>query len=71
MKKYPKYIRCDTCGKWIVLSEETKDGKCSHECRGKWKQCFNCGKYFPAYINNDYCSSKCEERFDHRVVIPF
>jgi hypothetical protein len=51
------YIICRTCGKHFILDESNKDGRCSDECKKRYRACLNCGKYYIGEL--EYCSKEC------------
>ena len=60
-----QYIRCRTCGKYLVIRSAVNGGYCSDECTVHFTACLNCGRYFQlgAGYNKQYCTQVCAARY--------
>ncbi len=58
-----QYIKCYTCGRFIVAEDAYKNKYCSLICSSVYDKCRNCGSFYVEKkgFSESYCSKECFE----------
>jgi len=61
MENTNAYIRCRTCGRYVLKEQAYNNYFCSSTCSRKFVHCKNCGTYFLASDSQyaEFCSKEC------------